>query len=108
MTKFVLDKYALDSKKSEAKAKIVGSLGSNASISGDQIEVPSYDASKPAFLTKKENGVSESPTQYRFEPDFSPAPPTTVCCENLTRHRHQLDLRKKELICVNPTSSRLF
>ncbi|GCL54105.1 hypothetical protein NIES3806_14420 [Microcystis aeruginosa NIES-3806] len=46
MTKFVLDKYALDSKKSEAKAKIVGSLGSNASISGDQIEVPSYDASK--------------------------------------------------------------
>ena len=45
MTKFVLDKYALDSKKSEAKA-IVGSLGSNASISGDQIEVPSYDASK--------------------------------------------------------------
>lgn len=62
----------------------------------------------PAFLTKKENGVSESPTQYRFEPDFSPAPPTTVCCENVTRHRHQLDLRKKELICVNPTSSRLF
>ena len=57
----------------------------------------------PAFLTKKENGVSESPTQYRFEPDFSPAPPTTVCCENLTRHRHQLDLRKKELICVNFT-----
>jgi len=46
MTKFVLDKYALGSKKSEAKAKIVGSLGSNASISGDQIEVPSYDASK--------------------------------------------------------------
>jgi hypothetical protein len=57
----------------------------------------------PAFLTKKENGVSESPTQYRFEPDFSPAPPTTVCCENLTRHRHQLDLRKKELICVKFT-----
>ena len=57
----------------------------------------------PAFLTKKENGVSESPTQYRFEPDFSPATPTTVCCENLTRHRHQLDLRKKELICVNFT-----
>ncbi|TRU25325.1 MAG: hypothetical protein EWV80_09855, partial [Microcystis aeruginosa Ma_QC_B_20070730_S2] len=40
--------------------------------------------SNPAFLTKKENGVSESPTQYRFEPDFSPAPPTTVCCENVT------------------------
>ena len=57
----------------------------------------------PAFLTKKENGVSESPTQYRFEPDFSPATPTTVCCENLTRHRHQLDLRKKELICVKFT-----
>ncbi len=57
----------------------------------------------PAFLTKKENGVSESPTQYRFEPDFSPAPPTTVCCENLTRHRHELDLRKKELICVKFT-----
>jgi hypothetical protein len=57
----------------------------------------------PAFLTKKENGVSESPTQYRFEPDFSPATPTTVCYENLTRHRHQLDLRKKELICAKFT-----
>jgi len=50
MAKFVLDKYALDSKKSEAKAKIAGSLGSNASISGDEIEVPSYDASKVAQI----------------------------------------------------------
>jgi hypothetical protein len=48
MAKFVLDKYALDSKKSEAKAKIAGSLGSNASISGDEIEVPSYNATKVA------------------------------------------------------------
>jgi hypothetical protein len=50
MAKFVLDKYALDSKKSEAKAKIAGSLGSKASISGDEIEVPSYDASKVAQI----------------------------------------------------------
>lgn len=46
MAKFVLDKYELDSKKSQAKAKVVSSLGSSVSISGDTIEVPSYDASK--------------------------------------------------------------
>jgi hypothetical protein len=77
-------------------------------MTGFNVSASSQSVTGPAFLTKKENGVSESPTQYRFEPDFSPAPPTTVCCENVTRHRHQLDLRKKELICVNPTSSRLF
>ena len=42
---------------------------------------------RPAFLTKKQNGVSESPTQYRFEPDFSPAPPTTVCWQGDKRAR---------------------
>lgn len=73
----------------------------NGCILGDKC--PNQAHAAPAFLTKKENGVSESPTQYRFEPDFSPATPTTVCCENLTRHRHQLDLRKKELICVKFT-----
>jgi len=33
MPKFVLDSYALDAKKSEAKAKIADAIGSNASIS---------------------------------------------------------------------------
>ena len=46
MAKFVLDSYALDSKKSEAKAKVAGALGSSVSISGNEIEVPSYAAEK--------------------------------------------------------------
>lgn len=50
MAKFVLDRYALDSKKSEAKAKVAGAIGSNASISGDEIEVPSYEATKVAQI----------------------------------------------------------
>ncbi|CCI05679.1 MAG: hypothetical protein ACK4YL_15775 [Microcystis sp.] len=50
MPKFVLDKYALDSQKSEAKAKVVSELGSNASVSGDVIEVPSYNATKVAQI----------------------------------------------------------
>ncbi|BAG03369.1 MULTISPECIES: hypothetical protein [Microcystis] len=51
MTKFVLDKYALDSKKSEAKAKVVNSLGSSVTISGDTIEVNySSNATKVAQI----------------------------------------------------------
>jgi hypothetical protein len=46
MPKFVLHSYALDSKKSEAKAKIIDALGSNASISGNEITVPSYSTEK--------------------------------------------------------------
>jgi len=46
MAKFVLDSYALDSKKSEAKAKVADAIGSNASISGNEITVPSYAAEK--------------------------------------------------------------
>jgi hypothetical protein len=41
-----LHSYALDSKKSEAKAKIIDALGSNASISGNEITVPSYSTEK--------------------------------------------------------------
>jgi hypothetical protein len=41
-----LDSYALDAKKSEAKAKIADAIGSNASISGNEITVPSYAAEK--------------------------------------------------------------
>jgi hypothetical protein len=37
MAKFVLDSYALDSKKSEAKAKVAGALGSGVSISVNEI-----------------------------------------------------------------------
>jgi len=59
MSKFVLDKYELDSKKSQAKAKLVNSLGSSVSISGDEIEVPSYDASKVAQILNQE-GVKYS------------------------------------------------
>jgi hypothetical protein len=59
MSKFVLDKYALDSKKSQAKAKLVNSLGSSVSISGDEIEVPSYDDSKVAQILDRE-GVKYS------------------------------------------------
>jgi hypothetical protein len=40
----------LDSQKSEAKAKVVSELGSNASVSGDVIEVPSYNATKVAQI----------------------------------------------------------
>jgi hypothetical protein len=50
MAKFVLDSYALDSKKSEAKAKVAGALGSSVSISGNEIEVPSYAAEKVAQI----------------------------------------------------------
>jgi hypothetical protein len=46
MAKFVLDSYALDSKKSEAKAKVADEIGSNASISENEIEVPSYSSEK--------------------------------------------------------------
>jgi|GEM_PF-3073309 len=50
MSKFVLDRYELDSKKSQAKAKLVNSLGSGVSISGDEIEVSSYNATKVAEI----------------------------------------------------------
>ena len=50
MAKFVLDSYALDSKKSDAKAKIADAIGSNASISGNEITVPSYSAEKVAQI----------------------------------------------------------
>ncbi|MDB9396983.1 MAG: hypothetical protein EWV64_15405 [Microcystis flos-aquae Ma_QC_C_20070823_S18] len=60
MTKFVLDKYALDSKKSEAKAKVVNSLGSSVTISGDTIEVNySSNATKVAQILNSE-GVKYS------------------------------------------------
>jgi len=50
MAKFVLDNYALDSKKSEAKAKVAAALGSSVSISGNEIEAPSYAAEKVAQI----------------------------------------------------------
>ena len=51
MSKFVLTGYELDSKKSEAKAKIVYALGSSVSISGDTIEVKyNSDATKVAEI----------------------------------------------------------
>ena len=50
MPKFVLDKYALDSQKWEAKAKVVSELVAIASVSGDVIEVPSYNATKVAQI----------------------------------------------------------
>ncbi|NJO62224.1 MAG: hypothetical protein HC836_29555 [Richelia sp. RM2_1_2] len=47
MTRFVLNGYELDSKKSEAKAKIIDALGSNVFISENIIEVKySSDATK--------------------------------------------------------------
>lgn len=47
MTKFVLNGNELDSEKSEAKAKIVDTLGSNVFISENTIEVKySSDATK--------------------------------------------------------------
>ena len=46
MTKFVLNGYELDSKKSEAKAQVTSALGSYISISGDTIEVR-YDSDAP-------------------------------------------------------------
>ena len=60
MAKFVLDRMALDSKKSEAKGKIANALGSNVSISGDTIEVKySSDATKVAQILN-DAGVSYS------------------------------------------------
>lgn len=51
MTKFILNGYELDSKKSEAKAKVTSALGSSVSISGDTIEVKySSDATKVADI----------------------------------------------------------
>lgn len=51
MTKFVLNGYELDSKKSEAKAKVLSALGWSVSISGDTIEVKySSDAAKVAAI----------------------------------------------------------
>lgn len=46
MTKFVLNGYELDSKKSEAQAKVTSALGSSISISGNTIEV-CYDSDAP-------------------------------------------------------------
>ena len=46
MIKFVLSWSELDSKKSEAKAKIINALGSSVSISGDTIEVK-FDSDAP-------------------------------------------------------------
>lgn len=60
MSKFVLNGYELDSKKSEAKAKIVDALGSSVSISGNTIEVKySSDATKVAEILN-EVGVEYS------------------------------------------------
>ena len=60
MPKFVLDSYALDAKKSEAKAKIADAIGSNASISGNEITVPSYAAEKVTQIwVKSVSGILE-------------------------------------------------
>lgn len=51
MTKFVLNGYELDSKKSEAKAKVLSALGWSVSICEDTIEVKySSDAAKVAAI----------------------------------------------------------
>jgi hypothetical protein len=51
MTKFVLNGYELESKKSEAKAKVTSALGWSVSISGNTIEVRyDSDASKVAAI----------------------------------------------------------
>jgi hypothetical protein len=55
-----LDRYELDSKKSQAKSKIISALGSSVSISGDSIEVNySSDAAKVAAILN-EVGVKYS------------------------------------------------
>lgn len=60
MTKFVLNGYELESKKAEAKSKIISALGSSVSISGNTITVKySIDASKVAQILNQV-GVSYS------------------------------------------------
>lgn len=60
MAKFVLNGSELDSKKSQAKAKITSALGSGVSISGDEIEVKySSDATKVAQILN-DSGVKYS------------------------------------------------
>lgn len=46
MAKFIRDSYALGSKKSETKVEIADAINSNASISRNEITVPSYATEK--------------------------------------------------------------